>query len=73
MANNLADRFEQMADVVPSRVALVDGDERVTFGELERRANQLAHHLADHRVGPGLSVGWWPATACRSWSVSWRV
>ena len=27
MANNLADKFEQMADVVPDRPALV-GDER---------------------------------------------
>jgi acyl-CoA synthetase (AMP-forming)/AMP-acid ligase II len=57
VANNLADKFEEMADVVPTRVALVGGDERVTFGDLDRLANQLAHHLADHGVGRDLSVG----------------
>jgi hypothetical protein len=31
VANNLADNFEEMADAVPGRVALVSGDERMTF------------------------------------------
>ena len=57
MTNNLADRFEAIVDVVPGRLALVGGDERVTYGELEARANQLAHHLAANGVGLGASVG----------------
>jgi len=51
MANNLADKFEEMADAAPLRLALVDGDQRVTFGELDARANQLAHHLGRPRRG----------------------
>jgi acyl-CoA synthetase (AMP-forming)/AMP-acid ligase II len=57
VADNLADRFEAMADAAPDRVALVHGGERVTYGELDRRANGLAHHLAAHGVGPGAAVG----------------
>src|ERR1700716_3057819 len=56
VANNLADKFEEMADAVPHRLALVGGDQRVTFGELEARANQLAHHLANHGVGRDTAV-----------------
>jgi 3-oxocholest-4-en-26-oate---CoA ligase len=57
VASNLADRFEAMVDAAPRRIALVDGDERVTFGELDARANQLAHHLAAHGVGKDDAVG----------------
>jgi long-chain acyl-CoA synthetase len=37
----------------PARPALVCGDERVTFGRLDRAANAMAHALAGHAVGPG--------------------
>jgi acyl-CoA synthetase (AMP-forming)/AMP-acid ligase II len=57
VASNLADKFEEMADAVPRRLVLAAGDERVTFGDLEARANRLAHHLAGHGVGPGACVG----------------
>jgi acyl-CoA synthetase (AMP-forming)/AMP-acid ligase II len=57
VASNLADKFEEMADAVPHRHVLVAGEERVTFGDLECRANRLAHHLAGHGVGPGACVG----------------
>ena len=36
---------------VPDRTALVCGDRRVTYAELEARANRLAHHLAAQGVG----------------------
>jgi acyl-CoA synthetase (AMP-forming)/AMP-acid ligase II len=45
---NFADLFELVADTVPDRLALahgVDGPTR-TWGELDRRANALAVHLA---------------------------
>jgi 3-oxocholest-4-en-26-oate---CoA ligase len=57
VANNLADKFEEMADAVPHRLVLIGNGERVTFAELEARANRLAHHLASHGVGPGARVG----------------
>ena len=54
---NLADLFELVADRVPARDALVCGEQRATFGELEQRANQLAHYLAEQGVGVGDHVG----------------
>ena len=54
---NLADLFELVADRVPARDALVCGEQRATFGELEQRANQLAHYLASQGVGAGDHVG----------------
>jgi amino acid adenylation domain-containing protein len=35
----------EQAARTPDAPALVRGDERMTYGELDRRANQLAHHL----------------------------
>jgi len=54
---NLADLFESIVDVVPERDALVVGQQRRTFAQLEERANRLAHHLAGQGVGPGDHVG----------------
>ncbi len=48
---NLADLFEAVSDAVPDRVALVWGDRRLSFRQLEERSNQLAHGL------DGLGVG----------------
>ena len=38
-------------------VAVVCQDESLTYGELDRRANQLAHALRAERIGPGDLVG----------------
>src|ERR1700678_1904114 len=57
MALNMADIFEHAADAFPDRVALIYGDLRVTYRELEDEANRLAHHLAAQGVGPGGHVG----------------
>lgn len=54
---NIADMYELVADKVPTRDALVCGDQRATFGELEERANQLAHFLASRGVKAGDHVG----------------
>ncbi len=54
---NLADLFEVVADACPERLAVVAGEVRLTYDELDRRANRLAHHLLDHGVGPGHHVG----------------
>ncbi|MGV6476982.1 amino acid adenylation domain-containing protein, partial [Azotobacter vinelandii] len=41
----------------PEAVALVFSDETLTYGELNRRANRLAHRLIELGVGPDVPVG----------------
>ncbi|QIK66309.1 acyl-CoA synthetase [Nocardioides sp. HDW12B] len=57
MALNIADLFEHAVDVVPERTALIVGERRVTYAELESEANRLAHYLASEGVGAGDHVG----------------
>ncbi|WP_433328573.1 acyl-CoA synthetase [Spirillospora sp. CA-294931] len=57
MEFNHADLFEGLADAVGDRVALVCGDRRLTYAELDAHANRLAHHLESAGVGPGAHVG----------------
>src|SRR5437764_8821053 len=54
---NLADIFESVVDVVAERTAIVCENDRLTYGQLEERANRLAHHLQENGVGPGQHVG----------------
>lgn len=54
---NIADLFEMVADKVPTRDALVCGDQRATYAELDQRANRLAHYLAEQGVKAGDHVG----------------
>ncbi len=49
--------FELQAARTPTATALVRGSERLTYGELERRANRLAHRLRALGVGPESRVG----------------
>jgi acyl-CoA synthetase (AMP-forming)/AMP-acid ligase II len=63
MVLNVADLVEHAVDLVPERTAVVCGDRRVTYSELEARTNQLAHHLAAQGVGPGDHVGVYAANA----------
>lgn len=48
--------FEIQAERAPDAVAVSFGDGRLTYGELNRRANQLAHHLRSLGVGPEVLV-----------------
>ncbi|MFZ4519920.1 MAG: acyl-CoA synthetase [Microthrixaceae bacterium] len=54
---NIADLWEAVSDRVADREALVVGERRLTYGQLEERANRLANHLASVGVGPGDFVG----------------
>jgi amino acid adenylation domain-containing protein len=49
--------FEAQTDRTPEAEALVCGQERFTYEELDRRANQLARHLRSLGVGPDVLVG----------------
>ncbi|HEY0082166.1 MAG TPA: amino acid adenylation domain-containing protein, partial [Pyrinomonadaceae bacterium] len=49
--------FEAQAALSPDAVAVIYEDEQITYGELNRRANALAHHLRGLGVGPDVLVG----------------
>jgi len=49
--------FEAQSERTPDAVAVVDDQEQVSYGELNRRANQLAHYLRQFGVGPEVLVG----------------
>ena len=57
MALNIADLAEHAIDAVPDRVAFICGDEKITFAELEEKANRFAHYLLDHGVKKDDKVG----------------
>jgi acyl-CoA synthetase (AMP-forming)/AMP-acid ligase II len=57
VALNIADLAEHTIDAVPDRVALICGDQQITFAELEEKANRLAHYLIDRGVGKDDKVG----------------
>jgi fatty-acyl-CoA synthase len=53
---NYATTWETIARETPDREAVVCGDRRLTFGDLDRRADRLAHVLAAHGIGSGDAV-----------------
>jgi len=57
MEFNLADLFELVVDRVPDRLALVAGERRLTYAELDARANRFAHALLDRGIEPGQWIG----------------
>lgn len=57
VALNIADLAEHAIDAVPDRVALICGDEKLTYAQLEEKANRLAHYLIDQGVKQDDKVG----------------
>ncbi|RUA17341.1 MAG: non-ribosomal peptide synthetase, partial [Clostridia bacterium] len=49
--------FEKQAAATPDAPAVLFGDQRLTYAELNARANQLAHFLQEKNVGPDDLVG----------------
>lgn len=49
--------FETQVERAPASVALVCGNRELRYGELNQRANQLAHYLRKQGVGPEVRVG----------------
>ena len=55
----LHELFETQADLRPNAAAVECAAVRLTYADLERRANQLARHLRDHGVTRGSFVAFW--------------
>jgi amino acid adenylation domain-containing protein len=53
----LHELFERQVEWTPQAIALIFNHERLTYRELNSRANQLAHHLRMVGIGPGSLVG----------------
>jgi amino acid adenylation domain-containing protein len=49
--------FEEQVERAPNSVAVVSEHGKLTYAELDRRANQLARHLQKSGVGPGDLAG----------------
>ena len=49
--------FEQQVEQNPEAIAVLGGGRSLTYRELNERANQVAHYLRKHGVGPDVLVG----------------
>ena len=49
--------FERQVNLHPDAIALVFGEQQLTYRELNERANQAAHYLRDHGVRTEVLVG----------------
>lgn len=54
---NLADIFELVTQAVPDRIAFGCGEQKLTFSQLNERANQLGNALRARGIGRGDNVG----------------
>ncbi len=57
MEFNLADLFEAVVDAVGERTAVVAGPRRLSYDDLDERANRLANRLVAAGIGAGDLVG----------------
>ncbi|MGJ5093278.1 amino acid adenylation domain-containing protein [Bradyrhizobium oligotrophicum] len=53
----LVAQIETRAKAIPDAVAIVSGDRRISYGELNARANRLARRLRARGIGAGAVVG----------------
>jgi amino acid adenylation domain-containing protein len=56
-ARCLHEWFEEAAANSAHSIAVVCGEDQISYGELNRRANRLAHYLRERGVGPETIVG----------------
>jgi fatty-acyl-CoA synthase len=63
MALLIGDVLRHAARYTPHRLAATLGDDELTFGELDDRANRVAHTLAGMGVTHGDRVAWWGETS----------
>jgi acyl-CoA synthetase (AMP-forming)/AMP-acid ligase II len=70
---NLADLFEAAVDAFPDREYLVADGRRLTYAQMDERANRLAHHLSAAGVGPGDHVGIYALNSVEWVETAWAV
>ncbi|MBS7596786.1 non-ribosomal peptide synthetase [Pseudomonas sp. RC2C2] len=56
-AESLVELFAARVQQQPEALALIEGEQRLSYAELDRRSNQLARHLRAAGVGPEVRVG----------------
>ncbi|NLD49354.1 MAG: AMP-binding protein, partial [Clostridiaceae bacterium] len=54
---NIVELFEEQVKSAPESIALISGEEQLTYMELNQRANRLARILIDHGVKKGDIIG----------------
>src|SRR5437764_1654879 len=59
----IGDVFRNAARAAPERTAAVLGTQSITFGELDRTANQMARTAQAYGLGPGDRVAVWASTS----------
>src|SRR4030088_2570152 len=52
----IGDLLKRAAARFPDRIAVTDGERRVTFGEIERDANRFANYLVARGLNPGAKI-----------------
>lgn len=57
LSDNIHGLFERQVQQAPTQVALVCGEDRITYEALSQRSNQLAHHLIELGVTDESLVG----------------
>ncbi|MDB9467605.1 amino acid adenylation domain-containing protein [Dolichospermum circinale] len=57
LQENIHELVTKWSEKTPDAVALVFADQKLTYGELNNRANQLAHYLQKLGVGADIPVG----------------
>ncbi len=53
----IQDLLERQFSLTPDAVALIEGERRVTYRELDQRSNQVAHYLVKRGAGPDIPIG----------------
>ena len=66
MEFHVADLFEAVVDKIPSRGAIVLGNKRLTFSDLDKEANKAAHMLESIGIKKGQHIGIY-AYNCIEW------
>ena len=49
--------FEEQVEKTPDAIAVISGEQQLTYRELNSRANQLTHYLRARGTGQGIKVG----------------
>lgn len=49
--------FEDQAAAIPDAVALISGKSTLTYGQLNKQSNRLAHYLIEQGIRPGDNIG----------------